>query len=193
MSARRPRRPRRVSSRRQHLVGLTVSIVCLLAAIAAIGVGVRAWTMDRPEPMAVESNVDVAPGSTPWFDPGSTLFAAPVGDERAPQPDPVSWACTLTTAGVETELSRRPSRDTVGTRVVDGLSVVPVVTIGPTDETSVLLCTGEAARSTAGMWVLPTSPGTSRTPLALVVGGIALAGIAAVAHPRARNLRPFGR
>lgn len=176
----------------QHIVGSVISAVCAIAGVAAISVGVFAWTMDRPETMRVDSNSVAAVGPTPWFDSGSTLFASPVGEERSPQPPPAAWGCVLLTAGVETDLVRRPDRDIVGTRVVDGFSVVPVVTIGPTDEESEVLCTGLAAQSSAGMWVLPTNPGVSRTPLSLVLGGIALLGIAAAAHPRGRGLRPFG-
>lgn len=176
----------------QHIVGSVISAVCALAGVAAIAVGVLAWTMDRPETTRVASNVVAPVGATPWFDSGSTLFAAPVGEERGPQPPPAAWGCVLVTDGVETELVRRPDRDAVGTRVVDGFSVVPVVTVGPTDEAAELLCTGLAAQSTAGMWLLATNPGVSRTPLALVLGGIALLGLAAAAHPRGRGLRPFG-
>ena len=176
----------------QHIVGSVVSVVCAIAGVAAICVGVYAWTMDRPETMRVESNVVAPLGATPWFDRGSTLFAAPVGEERGEQPPPASWGCVLATDGVQTELVRRPDRDTVGTRVVDGFSVLPVVTIGPTGEGAELLCTGLAAQSTAGMWVLATNPGVSRAPLSLVLGGIALLGIGAAAHPRGRGVRPFG-
>lgn len=169
------------------------SVLLALGGVAAIAIGALAWTMERPSAARVESNVAVVLGESPWFDPGSTLFAAPVGDERSPQPGPAQWACLLIDAEGERELVRRPDRDQIGTRVVDGVSVVPVVTIGATRIPTELLCTGVAAQSTSGMWVLPTDPGVQRAPLALVVGGIALLGMAAVVHPRGRGIRPFGR
>lgn len=172
---------------------MVASALLALGGVAAIAIGAVAWSTERPGAARVESNVSVALGESPWFDPGNTLFAAPVGDERSPQPGPAQWGCLLTDAQGERELVRRPDRDQIGTRVVDGVSVVPVVTIGPTRTPVDLLCTGVAAQSTSGMWVLPTDPGMQRAPLALVVGGIALLGLAAVVHPRGRGLRPFGR
>lgn len=189
----RRRRPGRTSSRRQHAIGLAASAVCALLAATLIGIGVVAWTMERPPAVSLHNNETVTLGTTPWFDPGSTLFAAPIGDERSPQPPPAAWSCTLTDEARSTELIRRPDASVVGTRVVDGVSVTPVVTIGPTRAGAQLLCTGPASQATSVMWVLPTNPGSPRTPLSLVVGGIALAGLAAVVHPRARNLRPFER
>lgn len=189
----RRRRLGRTSSRRQHLLGLVASAVCALLAVTAVGVGVIAWTMERPTAIAVGSNEAVVLGASPWFDAGSTLFAAPVGDERSPQPPPNTWACTLAHEGAPVDLVRRPDASTVGTRVVDGISVTPVITIGPTREGAELLCVGPAAQATSGMWVLPTNPGMPRVPLSLVLGGIALAGVAAAVHPRGRNVRPFER
>ena len=192
-SGRRRRSRATTNSRHQHVLGLTISLLCLGGAILAITIGVLAWTMDRPDRVRVVSHEAVAPGQTPWFDAGSTLFSIPIGTEASSQPAPAAWACTLTTDTVTTELVRRPDRDVVGTRVVEGISLIPVVTIGTTASGVELLCTGEAAQSSAGMWVMPTNPGVPRTPLSLVVGGIALLGVAMAVHPRSRALHPFGR
>lgn len=187
------RRRARTSSQRSYLTGVALATLAAVAAVASIAVGVVAWSMERPERVPVSANAAAALERTPWFDSGVTLFATPIGSERDPQPPPAAWACTLSESGLTQELVRRPDRDRVGTRVVEGVSVVPVVTVGRTSARSELLCTGEAARNAAAMWVLPANPGVPRTPLSLVVGGIALAGLATAVHPRGRGLRPFGR
>lgn len=187
------RRRSRTSSRRQHLVGLVGSAVLAVTAVVLIGVGGYAWSMDRPDRVAVQGNVGTELQRTPWFDAGTTLFSSPIGSERGPQPLPVEWSCSLTTEDQVTELTRRPDRDLVGTRVIDGISVVPVVTIGALPGTAELLCTGEITAGSTAMWVLPTNPGAPRVPLSIIVGGIALGGLAAVLHPRGRGLQPFGR
>ncbi|MGL4176580.1 MAG: hypothetical protein ACRCSN_10920 [Dermatophilaceae bacterium] len=78
--------------------------------------------------------------------------------------------------------------DRLGTRVVAELSLLPVVAVGQTSDTDRIQCRGPAM-SDAVVWLLPTNPAPSRTPLSLVVGGVALLGSAALVDPRARGLR----
>src|SRR5690606_16833707 len=78
-----------------------------------------------------------------------------------------------------------------GTRVQAGQALVPALHVGKTSDTDRLSCSDLPAE--AAVWSLPTEAGYPRIPMALVVGGVALAGASALLHPRSRGLVPFAR
>lgn len=179
-------RTRRTNSRRSHLLATFVAVAAALAGIAAIGIGLYAWSMDRPPPRQVIAGESLTVGRTPLFDKGSTLFAAPPRTGELPTPE--TLGCTLHAATTSTPLRSKASVDELGTRVVAQLSLVPVVTVGATAADDRISCDGAAMRE-AIVWVLPTTAGPSRTPLSIVVAGIALLGLAALTDPRARGIK----
>lgn len=179
-------RARTTNSRRSHLVATTFAVLAALGGAAAIGIGLYAWSMDRPPPTQVLAGESVTVGRTPLFDKGLTLFAAP---SRAEVPaDPTTLGCTLHREGLSTPLRTKASIDELGTRVVAQLSLAPAVTVGPTGAEDRVSCDGPAMEDTV-VWLLPTTAGPSRTPLSTVIGGIALLGVAALVDPRARGLK----
>lgn len=187
----------RTSQTRQHRVSLVTSLALAVLALAGLVLGGLAWVSPRPNPTRLVAGQPAELGASPLFDPGSTVFSVPGTSARtAPA---AGWGCVLEQQGRRIELTGEPDADAVGTRVVGGQGVVPVVTVGRTSEGAVLTCTatpgapGPDGPTGTAMWVLPTAPGVPRVPLALVLAGIALAGLAAVIHPRARDIRPFGR
>ena len=125
-------------------------------------------------------------GRSPWFDPGSTLFVAQ--PRTGPLPTPTDLGCTKHTATQVVPLRTAADPDRVGTRVVADLSLVPRVTVGPTDASDRIRCSGPAMRSSI-VWVLGTQAGPSRVPLSIVIGGVGLLGLAALIDPRSRGLR----
>lgn len=185
-----PRR-RYTDSSRRHRLSVAASVVVAGCAVVLLGIGIFAWSM--PQPTAVRVTVDsrVELGQTPWFDSGTTLFAAV---DPANRNQPADWKCVLQESDARSRsLSGKPDPDVVGTRVVDDQSLFPVVTVGPTGDGDTLTCSGPRAGTGVAMWVLPTDAGLPQVALALVVAGIALAGAAALLHPRARGLTRFGR
>lgn len=184
-------RRRYTNSSRRHLLGVIASAVTALVALVLLVIGAVAWSMPQLDPVRVTPDRAAGLAQTPWFDAGSTLFAAV---DPAVHTTPADWACRLQPAGsAARELTGRPDADIVGTRVVDDTSLFPVVTVGPTGDGTTLTCSGPRARSGVAMWVLPTDAGLPRVALSLVVAGIALLGAAALLHPRARGLTRFGR
>ena len=165
---------------------MVLGALSALAGLAAITVGVIAWTMDRPAPQQLLAGGTALAGRSPWFDAGTTIFAAPTREGEVP--GPADLGCTLYTREGEQALRTPADRDVLGTRVVAQLSLEPAVTVGRTSDTDRLLCDGPLMQD-AVVWALPTTAGPSRYPLSVVVGGVALLGLAALVDPRARGLR----
>ena len=70
--------------------------------------------------------------------------------------------------------------------MIDGLSLHPVVEIGPTRADDRLLCRGRALDG-GGVRVLPTRAAPSSTPLSVVIAGLGLAGAAILVNPAVRG------
>ncbi|KYH45612.1 hypothetical protein AZH51_17995 [Branchiibius sp. NY16-3462-2] len=170
---------------------MAASAVMAVLALILLGIGAVAWSMPQPNPVKLSAGATTPLGQTPWFDSGSTVFAAIDPTERT---TPGDWDCRLQTAGSAARtLGGTPNPDLVGTRVVDDQSLFPVVTIGTSGAGDTISCSGPRADTGVAMWVLPTDAGLPRVALSLVVAGIALLGAAALVHPRARGLTRFGR
>lgn len=193
VARRREARPARSDSRMAHSVSLTLSVLLALVACAAVGVGTFAWLMPRTPRLEIVAGRTVPLGASPWFDTGSLLFAVPEENPASSPPRTADWGCVLRRAETTRSLTVPADPDVVGSRVVARRSVVPVLVIGPARAGDTLRCAGPAARASAGMWSLPANPGVPRVPVSLVVVGIALAGGAALVHPRSRGIEPFGR
>lgn len=176
------------SANRSYVRGLALSIILLVAGVGSLVAGVLAWQMDQLPPLRVVAGQDTGLGRSPWFRAGSTLFTVSEGSEPT---KPSDWGCELTD-GPTRALKGVPDVNLVGTRVIDGQALVPVVSVGPTGEGSRLRCDGESARSATALWVLPTDAGLPKVALAMVVGGFALMGGGALVHPRSRGLQRFG-
>lgn len=185
MARRRPTR-RRTSLNRAHRTGVAVSSALLLAALVAIGVGSYAWQLDRNPPTPVTGDSAVGLGETPLFDPGVTLFVTE-GDLEDRRPD--RWDCTLSTADGRRPLDDPGDVERTGTRVQEGQALVPALVIGESSRSDRLSCTDLPTDVMA--WSLPTEAGYPRVPMALIVGGVALAGAGALIHPRSRGLVRF--
>lgn len=186
------RRPRS-NSRTQHRLGVAGSVLLGLASLIVIGIGAFAWSMPSPGKIPVPAGQPVALAASPWFSQGSTLFTVPFGPLPQDEPPTQSFGCTLHQGGTSDELVNASDPDTAGSRVVEGRSLIPVLVIGPTQAGAVLTCSGPAAQQSTKLWSLPTNPGIPRVPVSLIVVGIALAGLAALVHPRGRGVVPFGR
>lgn len=180
----------RASSHARHRVGLVLSVLLAVAAAVAIGTGVYAWSMPHNPPTRVPAGQDVDLGVSPWFDPGTTLFMVPESDRLVI--DPAAWDCVLRQSSGEHPLRDVADPDVLGSRVVNDHSVVPVLTIGPTQAGDTIRCSGPTAEQ-ARAWALPTNPGVPRVPVSLIIAGVALAGMSALVHPRWRGIQRFGR
>ncbi|WP_277453706.1 hypothetical protein [Janibacter sp. DB-40] len=164
-----------------------MSSALLLTALVAIGVGSYAWQLDRNPPTRVSGSSAIGLGQTPLFDPGVTLFVHEgdlEDDFRASR-----WSCALSTADGRRDLRTPGDVERTGTRVQDGQALVPALVIGETSRSDRLSCPDLPADVVA--WSLPTEAGYPRIPMALVVGGVALAGVSALSHPRSRGLARF--
>lgn len=184
--ARRRTARRRTSLDRAHRTGVVVSSALLLAALVAIGVGSYAWQLDRNPPTRVTGSSAVGLGETPLFDPGVTLFVHE-GDLEDVRPS--RWSCALSTADGGRDLRTPGDVERTGTRVQEGEALVPALVIGETARSNRLSCPDLPSDVVA--WSLPTQAGYPRIPMALVVGGVALAGASALIHPRSRGLARF--
>ena len=163
-----------------------LAAVCAVLGLGAIGVGTVAWSMDRPTPQQLLPGETTLVGATPWFDAGSTVFAAALRDGTVPAPE--ALGCTRFTREGSAPLRSPADPRQLGTRVVDQVSLEPVAVVGPTASTDRVMCDGPVMQD-AVVWVLPTNAGPSRYPLSIVVAGVALLGLAALFDPRARGLR----
>ena len=177
---------RRTSLDRAHRMGTWASIALMLTALTAIGVGTYAWQLDRNPPSRVAEDTPVGLGATPLFDPGVTLFVQEGGLDAIPSS---RWDCTLSTADGSRTVRTPGDVERTGTRVQDGQALVPALAVGKTSAQDQLTCTNLPADTV--VWSLPTEAGYPRVPMALVVGGVALAGGGALLHPRSRGLVPF--
>lgn len=177
---------RRTSLDRAHRTGVTVSTVLLLAALVAIGVGSYAWQLDRNPPTRVSGTSAVGLGETPLFDPGVTLF---VNEGDLEDPRPGRWNCTMSTTDGRRTLDTPGDVERTGTRVMKGEALVPALVIGESSRSDRLSCPDLPTDVMA--WSLPTEAGYPRIPMALVVGGVALAGASALIHPRSQGLVRF--
>lgn len=184
--ARRRTTRRHTSLDRAHRMAVLVSTALFLAALVAVGVGSYAWQLDRNPPTRVTSDNSVAVGSTPLFDPGVALF---VSDGAVDDTDPTRWGCTLSTSDGSVPLDTPADIERTGTRVQDDQALEPALVIGETSSTDRLSCTDLPTEVTA--WSLPIEAGYPRIPMALVVGGVACAGVSALIHPRSRGLVRF--
>ncbi|WP_338749355.1 hypothetical protein [Janibacter alittae] len=184
--ARRRTIRRRTSLDRAHRTGTTLSSVLFLVALISIGVGSYAWQLDRNPPTRVVADDPVPLGGTPLFDPGVTLFVHEGGLEGS-RPD--QWGCALSTSDGRRTLNEPGDVERTGTRVQEGQALVPALVIGKTSGGDRLSCT--RLPTGVAVWSLPTEAGYPRIPMALVVGGVALAGTGALIHPRSRGLTPF--
>lgn len=186
MARRRRSIRRRTSLDRAHRTAVVVSTTLFLAALVAIAAGAYAWQLDRNPPTQVPADQAVSLGGTPLFDPGVTLFVHE-SDLKDARPD--RWGCTLATSDVRRVLDTAGDVERTGTRVQDGEALVPALVIGKTARSDRLSCTELPTGVMA--WSLPIEAGYPRIPMALVVGGVALAGVSALIHPRSRGLVPF--
>lgn len=186
MARRRRATRRHTSLDRAHRTAVVVSTALLLASLTAIGVGSYAWQLDRNPPTRVTPDTTVQVGSTPLFDPGVTLF---VHESTVDATRPARWGCTLLTSDGRIPLDAPGDVERTGTRVQAGQALVPALHVGKTSDTDRLSCSDLPAE--AAVWSLPTEAGYPRIPMALVVGGVALAGASALLHPRSRGLVPF--
>lgn len=177
---------RRTSLDRAHRTSVVVSSVLLLSAVVAIGVGTYAWQLDRNPPTRVPADQAVSLGDTPLFDSGVTLFVHE-GDLEDAQPD--QWQCTLSTTDGRRAMDTPGDVERTGTRVQDGEALVPALVIGETTRSDRLACA--QLPTDVAAWSLPIEAGYPRIPMALVVGGVALAGASALIHPRSRGLVRF--
>lgn len=184
--ARRRTARRRTSLDRAHRGAVLVSSTLMLAALVAIGVGSYAWQLDRNPPTRVGADGATGLGETPLFDPGVTLFVNEGGLDDA---RPKRWGCTLSTADGRRVLDTPGDVERTGTRVQDGEALVPALVVGETSGTDRLSC--RDLPEDVLTWSLPTEAGYPRIPMALVVGGVALAGASALIHPRSRGLVRF--
>lgn len=184
--ARRRTARRRTSLDRAHRTSVALSSALLLAALAAIGIGSYAWQLDRNPPTRLDGGVTVSVGETPLFDPGVTLF---VKEGVLEDSQPGRWGCTLSTSDGRRALDTPGDVERTGTRVQEGQALVPALVIGKTSGTDRLSCTDLPTEAIA--WSLPSEAGYPRIPMALVVGGVALAGASALIHPRSRGLARF--
>lgn len=191
MRRRRDQRLRvvRTDVNRDYRLSAASSWLLLLLSLTLIGCGTYAWTMDRPQPTEVRSGIAVSPGPSPWFDPGVTLFA-PEADAR-PEDLAAQWDCRVTGDGDSASVTKAPSLYQVGTRVVAEDAMTPVLEVGPLKADEQVIC-DRVANGTSYLVLLPTDPGYPKVPASLIVGGIALTGIAVVVHPRSRGVIRFG-
>ena len=179
---------RRSNGALRRTVFSVLSAVLGVAAIACLAVGLWAWLSPRPDPVVLERGKAVTIGASPLFDDGTTVFAHSVADEPV-LPDEVD--CLLVVEGRETVLDTPADADSIGSRVVDGLSVNPIVEVGRTGADHRLLCRGMIV-DTGAVRVLPTRAAASSTPLSVVIGGLGLAGLAILVHPAVRGAKtPF--
>ena len=185
MAKRRTTR-RRTSLNRAHRASLIVSSGLLLTAVVAMAVGAYAWQLDRNPPTGISGDDPVSVGTTPLFDPGVTLF---VREGELEDANPGLWGCSLADNQGRRALTTRGNVERSGTRVQEGEALVPALVIGKTSQSERLACSDLPAGTQA--WSLPTDAGYPRVPMALVVGGVALAGASALTHPRTRGLNRF--
>lgn len=179
---RRRSRTNRTAHRRRSLA---LSVALLTLGLGLTGIGGIAWVSPRQEPVQLHRNVGVELSATPLFDPGVTVFASPTTAGLAPTPDELG--CALSINGVSRPAGVPARVDEIGTRVRDGVSLLPALTLGRMDAGERLVCTGRHLDH-AAVWVLPTLPSTSSAPMSVVIAGIGTLGLALLVNPRARGL-----
>lgn len=163
------------------------SVLLFLVAVLGIGLGAYAWQLDRNPAVEIQGQDPVSPGDTPLFDAGATLFARE-GD-LADEDSATRWGCVHVTTEGTHALDDPGDLDLSGTRVHDGIALVPALTVGRTSSTDSIRC--DDLPPGVGVWSLPTNAGYPRIPLSLVIGGVAAAGLSALVHPRTRGLSRF--
>jgi len=151
-----------------------------------VAIGTIAWASPRQSPVLLQRGVEHSVQATPWFDPGATIFTIPLPDGSIPQPERLD--CTVREGTQEWPLQQRADADQLGSRVQAGSSVVPVVVVGPTGPGAEITCAG-AYLANREVWLLPTLPSTSSTPLSVVIGGVGCLGAGLLVNPRARGSR----
>lgn len=178
---------RRTNMDRAHRASLIASFVLLCTALVAVALGGYAWGLDRNPSTRVSTDAPVSLGETPVFDPGVTIFVREADLEGRRTAD---WGCTLSTSDGDRPITRRGDIERTGTRVQDDVALVPALVVGRTSSADLLTCPDLPEGVAA--WTLPSEPGHPRIPMVLVIGGVALAGLGALVHPRARGLARFG-
>lgn len=167
-------------------MGTAVLSVLLGIAGVALGlIGGIAWVTPRQEPVQVTRNASVELQPTPWFDPGSTVFSSATSTGASPSPDDLQ--CTVLVAGQPRQAPLHlANAEELGSRVRDGVSLQPVLTLGRTGADARLVCQGRHVEH-AAVWVMPTLPSRSPAAMSVVVAAVGCLGLALLVNPRARG------
>ncbi|MFT3875675.1 MAG: hypothetical protein QM708_04540 [Propioniciclava sp.] len=174
----------RADFRRRRGIAAVVSLVLAVLGLSLVTVGVIAWSSPRQDPALLSREVWVPVRPTPWFDPGTTIFAV---TRPTAMPTAEQLNCSLRTPdGVVTPLARLADADRLGSRVKSGVSLSPVLDVGRTGAGTELACAG-LALDDGEVWLLPTLPFMSTTPLSVVIAGVGCFGLALLINPRARG------
>lgn len=181
---RRRARSNRTAHRRQTF---TLSVLLGIVGITAVTVGVLAWASPRQEPTRLTRGTGIDLRATPLFDPGVTLFASPSLDGNGPTPEELG--CVLSHDGQDEPQRVRANVDELGSRVREGVSLQPALDLGRPGANTRLVCSGPHLDHGA-VWVLPTLPSVSMTPLSVVVAGVAALGLGVLVNPQARGISP---
>lgn len=177
----RQRRNLRARLRAQMLISAALAVAGLGLAI----VGVVAWASPRQEPQLLQRGVAVPIQQTPLFDPGTTVFAAPGPTGLVATPEQLRCEIRSRTT---VPLHEKADADHLGSRVGAGTSLVATLTVGATASGAELVCQGKYLES-AQVWLMPTLPSMSATPLSVVIGGVGSLGLALLLHPGVRGSR----
>lgn len=182
---RRSNRWRRTDTARSYRRALIMACVFAAGGVLAIVVSVISAVQPEQAPVRIGPNPVAAGRDTPWFNAGSTVFATLKPDGSRPRP--ADLQCILRRDGVTRLLVSDAGSGRVGSRVVDGKSVYPAVTVGRVSASDRISCSGPWTGH-VDLWLLPTTVGARTTSLALAIAGVALLGCAVLTHPRGRSL-----
>lgn len=186
-------RPRKLRKRRQRrdlrACVRAQTLLSVALAVAGLGftiIGIVAWASPRQEPQLLRRGVAIPIQATPLFDPGATVFAAPGSAGSVPTPEQLN--CEVRAGQTVLPLRTRADTDHLGSRVEAGTSLIAALNVGTTGAGAELVCQGRYLE-TAQVWLMPTLPSMSATPLSVVIGGVGSLGLALLLNPSARGSR----
>ncbi len=183
---RAPKRRAAADLRARRRLAVAGSVALAGVGAVLVVVGIIAWSTPRQPPVLLLRGESVSIQASPWFDPGTTVFAAQLPDGKAVPPDQIG--CVLRTAAGSRRLTEAPDAAELGSRVRKDASLVAAVVVGPTASGDRITCNGPYLE-TAEVWLMPTLPSMSLTPMSLVVAGVGCLGGAMLINPRARGSR----
>lgn len=177
------RRAADLQTRRRLAVAGSVALASVGTALVVVGI--IAWSSPRQPAVLLTRGVSIPIQASPWFDPGTTVFAAQLPDGKAVPPDQIG--CVLRTAAGSRRLTEAPDAE-LGSRVRKEASLVAAVVVGPTASGDRISCNGPYPEA-AEVWLMPTLPSMSLTPMSVVVTGVGCLGVAMLINPRAAGSR----